>query len=88
MVVTCGDEGASLIDNGHEVARVAAYRANVVNTVGAGDAFRAAVTLSFASGLSPDHALRLAAKAGSDAVSHQASQPPLRAWSEYLELTA
>lgn len=27
-------------------------------------------------------------KAGADAVSHEESQPPLRPWSEYLELTA
>ncbi|MFF2620739.1 ribokinase [Oerskovia jenensis] len=88
VVVTYGGDGAALIEHGVETLRVPAYRTEVVNSVGAGDAFCAALTLSLAAGLPADHSLRLASAVGSDAVSHEASQPPLRSWDDYRRRTS
>ena len=88
VVVTYGGDGAALVEHGVETLRVPAYRTEVVNSVGAGDAFCAALTLSLAAGLPADHSLRLASAVGSDAVSHEASQPPLRSWDDYRRRTS
>ncbi|MFF3064868.1 ribokinase [Oerskovia sp. NPDC057915] len=88
VVVTYGGDGAALVEHGVETLRVPAYRTEVVNSVGAGDAFCAALTLSLAAGLPADQSLRLAAAVGSDAVSHEASQPPLQSWDDYRRRTS
>jgi Sugar kinases, ribokinase family len=83
VAVTYGADGAALLEHGQEVARVPAVRTEVVNSVGAGDAFCAALTLGLAAGVEAEAALRVAAAVGADAVAHEASQPPLRPWAEY-----
>jgi ribokinase len=83
VAVTYGADGAALVEHGNEILRVPAVRANVVSSVGAGDAFCAALTLGLASGVDPELALRVSAAVGADAVSHEDSQPPLRRWEEY-----
>lgn len=83
VAVTYGAGGAALVEHGRQTLRVPAVRADVVSSVGAGDAFCAALTLGLASGADPEIALRVSAAVGADAVSHADSQPPLRSWQEY-----
>lgn len=83
VAVTYGGDGAALLERGSEILRIPAVRARVVNSVGAGDAFCAALTLGLAAGAEPEQALRVAAAVGADAVASEASQPPLRRWHEY-----
>lgn len=78
VAVTYGAAGAAMIVAGAEVARVpAAAVPNVVNTVGAGDAFSAALTLAILSGGPDEQALRTACAVGAAAVAHPSAQPPL-----------
>lgn len=78
VAVTYGAAGAAMIVAGAEVARVpAAAVPNVVNTVGAGDAFSAALTLAILSGAPDEQALRTACAVGAAAVAHPSAQPPL-----------
>jgi ribokinase len=83
VIVTEGESGASLYRRGTLVERVPAVRADVVNTVGAGDAYTAAVTLGIAGGLPAVEAMRVAASVGAFAVSVPESQPPLGRWADY-----
>jgi ribokinase len=83
VAVTYGAEGAALLENGREVARVASPRVSVVSSVGAGDAFSAAITLALHAGWSPTDALTAACAVGADAVTYAAAQPPLRRLEAY-----
>lgn len=84
VAVTSGASGAVMYEHGKEVARATSPRVEVVSTVGAGDAFCAALTLGIVSGLAYDVALRAACAVGSHAVTFAAAQPPLRSLSEYV----
>ncbi|WUK45767.1 PfkB family carbohydrate kinase [Nocardioides sp. NBC_00368] len=78
VAVTYGASGAAMFVDAAEVARVpAAAVADVVNTVGAGDAFSAALTLAILSGAPDEQALRTACAVGAAAVAHPSAQPPL-----------
>ncbi|OIJ27956.1 ribokinase [Nocardioides luteus] len=78
VAVTYGASGAAMFVDGLEVAKVpAAPVAEVVNTVGAGDAFSAALTLAILSGAPDEQALRTACAVGAAAVAHPSAQPPL-----------
>lgn len=78
VAVTYGAAGAAMFVGGAEVAKVpAAAVADVVNTVGAGDAFSAALTLAILSGAPDEQALRTACAVGAAAVAHPSAQPPL-----------
>lgn len=85
VAVTYGGEGASLLRHGTQALRIPAKKATVVNSVGAGDSFCAALTLALAAGAEPETALRVAAAVGAAAVSHPASQPPLETWNVYAQ---
>ncbi|ALE05367.1 ribokinase [Arthrobacter sp. ERGS1:01] len=87
VAVTYGGDGAALREHGRETHRVPAVKATVVNSVGAGDSFCAALVLGLAANIPPLTALRVAAAVGADAVSHAASQPPLLPWSAYETAT-
>ena len=63
-VVTLGARGAVTFCRGREVASATPPSVDVLDTVGAGDAFCAAYTLQFAMGASLDDALRYAVVAG------------------------
>lgn len=84
VVVTAGSEGASVVEFGRRIAHAPAVRTRVVNTVGAGDAFSAAVTLGFAAGLDATDALRTAAAIGAHAVASDLSQPPFEHFEHYF----
>jgi len=83
VAVTYGAAGAVILEQGVEVARAAAPSVRAVNSVGAGDAFCAALTLALHAGWEPERALRAACAVGADAVTHVGAQPPLRALGTY-----
>lgn len=85
VAVTYGAAGAALFADGSESARTSGFKTDVVNSVGAGDAFCAALTLALASGHDPHDALRLSCRVGAAAVGHSESQPPLDLLSAYGE---
>lgn len=77
VATTFGAAGAVLEKDGREVARTAAPRVNAVDTVGAGDAFTAALTVALVESQSPDYALRFACAAGALAATKRGAQPSL-----------
>ncbi|HEX5859353.1 MAG TPA: ribokinase [Microbacterium sp.] len=85
VAVTYGAGGAALREGGREIARSASPRVRVVSSVGAGDAFCAAITLALAAGWSHDDALSAACGVGADAVTHADAQPPLRGLERYRD---
>ncbi|WAA66215.1 ribokinase [Microbacterium oxydans] len=84
VAVTYGAAGAALYRRGEEIARAEGVPAEAVNTVGAGDAFCAALVLALRSGHTPVDALAAACAVGSAAVSHLSSQPPFEHLDRYL----
>lgn len=77
VAVTLGSRGAVLRRAGRIVAEAPGVRANVVNTVGAGDVFCAALTLALLNGDADDVALSRACAVGAAAVADERSQPRL-----------
>jgi ribokinase len=77
VVVTYGASGAAMFAEGAETARASAASADVISTVGAGDAFSAALTLAVLAGMPDEEALRTACAVGAAAVAHSSAQPPL-----------
>lgn len=86
VVVTKGQAGCTLIQNGREMMRVPAEPVHAIDTVGAGDAFVGAVALSIAAGLDVEAALRLGARAGGITTTRQGAAAALPTRSELLEL--
>lgn len=84
VAVTYGADGAALLQNGIEVARAEAPSVRAVSSVGAGDAFCAAITLALHAGWEPERALRAACAVGADAVTQLGAQPNLRALHTYV----
>jgi ribokinase len=85
VAVTRGAAGAVLLSGGDEVARAAAPRVAAVDSVGAGDAFCAALTLALHAGWPAEAALRAACAVGAHAVTMPGAQPPFRALASYAE---
>ncbi|MEU8364575.1 ribokinase [Nonomuraea sp. NPDC048882] len=83
VAVTHGGDGAALITDGAETARVPAFRTAAVNTVGAGDAFCAALTIALRAGASQEEALQIGCAVGAAAVAHPGSQPPFERINSY-----
>lgn len=83
VAVTYGAAGAALFERGFEVARARSRTAEVVSTVGAGDAFCAALVLALRRGMPDERALEVACAVGAAAVEHEASQPPFARLDEY-----
>jgi ribokinase len=83
VAVTLGEHGAVLLRRGECVAQVPGRAATVRNTVGAGDAFSAALTLGLLRGDDPVEALGRACGVGAAAVEDDRSQPLLRALDDY-----
>ncbi len=84
VALTLGAEGAVLLRQGVETARAPGVPTAVRSTVGAGDAFAAALTLGFSAGEDPARALRRACAVGAAAVGDERSRPLLRPLAEYL----
>jgi ribokinase len=77
LAVTMGSRGAVILREGTEIARASIPARVVVNTVGAGDAFAAALTIGLIRGDEPQVALHRACAVGADAVADRQSQPKL-----------
>lgn len=77
LCVTLGADGARLFRHGELVAAAAGVATTVRNTVGAGDAFCAALVVGLLRGDAEADALARACTVGSAAVADDASQPAL-----------
>ncbi|RAX44287.1 ribokinase [Arthrobacter sp. AQ5-06] len=88
VAVTYGKDGSAMLEHGRKVAEAPASAVSVANTVGAGDAFCAALVLALRDGLDYTRALAVANAVGADAVGDPSSQPELAQLSHYLERTA
>jgi ribokinase len=82
--VTYGKDGSAMFEHGGKVAEAPAAAATVANTIGAGDAFCAALVLALRAGHSYERALRVANAVGADAVGDPSSQPALARLEEYV----
>ena len=84
VAVTLGAEGAILLRDGVEIARAKAPATSVVSSVGAGDAFAAALTVALLRGHDAQTALATACAVGAAAVADPQSQPELDALDAYV----
>lgn len=88
VAVTYGGEGSAIFKNGERVAEAPAVAVtDIANTIGAGDAFCAALVLALQSALPYGHALAAANAVGADAVRDSSSQPALRSLEHYVDTT-
>jgi len=74
ICVTCGEEGAILF-TGNQFYRHPGYKVKVADTVGAGDAFLAALVHSFQLKKSPEESLAWACAAGALVASKEGATP-------------
>lgn len=77
IAVSLGAEGALLYRDGQEIARATPPKVQVVDTVGAGDTFTAALTVALIEGKAPEAALQFAVTAGALACTRAGAQPSL-----------
>lgn len=77
VALTLGREGAVLFHEGREVARARPPQVDVRDTVGAGDAFVAAITTGLIEGMSDQSALEFACAAGALATTRPGAQTGL-----------
>ncbi|MHC6221215.1 ribokinase [Arthrobacter sp. MMS24-S77] len=84
VAVTYGAAGASMYSQGIKTAHAPATKTNVVNSVGAGDAFCAALVLALTSGLDEESSLAAACAVGAAAVASELSQPEFERLEHYL----
>jgi len=88
VAVTYGKDGSAMFEHGRKVAEAPAAAVSVANTVGAGDAFCAALVLALRNGLDYTRALAVANAVGADAVGDPSSQPELAQLGHYVGRTA
>ena len=77
VALTLGEQGAVLLEKGHEIARAVPPRVSAVDGTGAGDAFTACLLVSHLEGRDWEEALRRACAAGAIAASRPGAQPSL-----------
>jgi ribokinase len=88
VAVTYGKDGSAMLERGRRVAEAPSSAVTVANTIGAGDAFCAALVLALRAGLSYAAALAVANAVGADAVGDPSSQPALALLEEYVSRVA
>lgn len=88
VAVTYGGDGSAMFQHGRKVAEAPSAAVTVANTVGAGDAFCAALVLALRQGLDYARALAVANAVGGDAVADPSSQPDLAQLGHYVDRTA
>ena len=88
VAVTYGKDGSAMFEHGRRVAEAPASAVTVANTIGAGDAFCAALVLALRAGLDYSTALAVANAVGADAVGDPSSQPALAPLEEYVARVA
>ena len=86
LALTLGEEGAVLIEDGHEVARAAAPRVSAVDGTAAGDSFTACLVVSLLEERDREEALQRACAAGAIAASRAGAQPSLPTAAEVDEM--
>ena len=85
-VVTLGEEGAVLLEDGRETARARPPKVEAVDGTAAGDAFVACLVVSRLEGRAWDEALRRSCAAGALAASRTGAQPSLPTAAEIDEI--
>jgi ribokinase len=88
VAVTYGGDGSAMFEHGRKVAEAPSASVAVANTIGAGDAFCAALVLALQQGLDYARALAVANAVGGDAVGDPSSQPELAQLGHYISRTA
>jgi ribokinase len=88
VALTLGSAGATLYRHGRPVAKATPPRVEVVDAVGAGDCFVAALTVGLLDGLSPDLALQRAVVAGALATTVEGAQASMPTRAEVDALVA
>jgi ribokinase len=88
VAVTYGGDGSAMFERGRKVAEAPSASVAVANTIGAGDAFCAALVLALQQGLDYARALAVANAVGGDAVGDASSQPELARLGHYVERVA
>ncbi|WP_455833607.1 ribokinase [Pseudarthrobacter siccitolerans] len=88
VAVTYGGDGSAMFEHGRKVAEAPSASVHVANTIGAGDAFCAALVLALQQGLDYARALAVANAVGGDAVGDPSSQPELAPLGHYVERAA
>jgi ribokinase len=88
VAVTYGKDGSAMFEHGRKVAEAPASAVTVANTIGAGDAFCAALVLALRSGHDYSTALAVANAVGADAVGDASSQLALARLEEYVARVA
>jgi ribokinase len=76
VVISLGEQGAMAVDRA-ALLRFPAYKVNVVDTTGAGDAFRAGLAVMLAQGRPPDDAVRFANACGALACTVMGAEPSM-----------
>ena len=84
VAVTYGADGAELLRDGTSLARAAGVPTTAVSSVGAGDAFCAALVVGLLRGYEPRVALEAACAVGAAAVADEATQPEFGDLDEYV----
>ena len=74
VIVTGGEQGATLLDDG-EIVHVPARAVDVVYDIGAGDTFHAGLLAALLSGMSAERATRFASDAAAIRISRVATEP-------------
>lgn len=88
VAVTYGKDGSAMFERGRKVAEAPAAAVTVANTIGAGDAFCAALVLALRAEFDYSTALAVANAVGADAVGDPSSQPALAPLEEYVARVA
>lgn len=88
VAVTYGGDGSAMLEYGRKVAEAPSVSVPVANTIGAGDAFCAALVLGLRSGLDHAEALAAANAVGAAAVGDPSSQPELAHLGHYMARAA
>lgn len=84
VAVTYGAKGSALLSHGEQIAFAEAAPTTPVSTVGAGDAFCAALTIGLCTGLESERALRVANAVGAEAVRGASAQPDFDSFGTFL----
>lgn len=84
VAVTYGSKGSALLEHGKQVAAASAVETVPVNTVGAGDAFCAALTLALSCGLPHKVALQTSNAVGAATVGDLSAPPLLLSIEHYI----
>ena len=77
VAVTYGGDGAALMQNGTQIAKVRAPKIDAIDTVGAGDTFTAALTIALIEGMDHNASLNFACAAAALACTRRGAQPSL-----------